>query len=154
MQMRSIIFRPMACLPLLALALAPMASSASLKNSAIADCQVWNLDTEASDALRDVKSLSGKLAKDASTLESFKRQTTLGWQTHAYQLTQVREHINAIGKRLDRLQAIQSMTAPWQQRAIEEIVPVAADIAAHAESAIQHLNENHRSLHAPVYAAI
>ena len=153
--MRSTIFRKVGYLPLLALALAPVASASpamNIKNSTVAEGQARNFETEASDLLKEIKSLSGKLRTDASTLESYKRQPRLSWQTHAGQLTKAREHINAIGERLDRLQAIQSVTAPWQQRAIDEIVPVAADVAAHTQSAIEHLNENRTYLYAPVYA--
>jgi chromosome segregation ATPase len=106
---------------------------------------------EAKNLLKEIKYLSGKLKNDANTLESYKRQTQLSWHTHAHQLNLARAHINEIGKRLDRLQAIQSELAPWQQRAIEQIVPVAASVASHTESAIQHLNENRRYLFAPVY---
>ncbi len=62
--MRSTIFRQMAYLPLLALALTPIASASaavSVKNSTITECQVWNFETEASDLLKQIKSLSGKL---------------------------------------------------------------------------------------------
>jgi DNA repair exonuclease SbcCD ATPase subunit len=153
--MRSIIFRKFGYLPLLAVGLTSIVSASpavSLKNSTVTECQVWNFETEAKDLLKEIKSLSAKLKTDASTLESYKWQTQLSWQTHAYQLNKAREHINAIGQRLDRLQAIKSVTAPWQQQAIDEIVPVAANVAAHTESVIQHLNENRTYLYAPVYA--
>jgi hypothetical protein len=152
--MRSIIFRKAAYLPLLTLALTPIASASSavsVKNSMATECQEWNFETEASGLLKEIKPLSGKLENDTNTLESFKRQPTLSWQSHSHQLNLAREHINGIGGRLDRLQATKSELAPWQQRAIEEIVPVAADVAAHTESAIQHLNDNRRYLFAPVY---
>ena len=152
--MRSTIFCKMAYLPLLALALTPIASASSavnIKSSTVTEGRVWNSETEASDLLKQIKSLSGTLRTDANTLESYKWQTQLKWQTHANELNKTREHINAIGKRLARLQAIKSETASWQQRAIDEIVPVAANVAAHTESAIQHLNENRRYLYAPVY---
>jgi chromosome segregation ATPase len=114
--------------------------------------QAPNLEADANNLLKEIKSLSGILKNDASTLESYKRQPQLHWQTHAYQLNLAREHINKIGERLDRLQAIKSEVARWQQQAIEQIVPVAADLAAHTEAAIQHLNENRTYLFAPVYA--
>ncbi len=152
--MRSFIFRGLACLPLLTLTLASLASAApaaNLKNFTASEYRVWNSEKEASDLLKQIKWLSGELRTDATTLESYNRQTRLGWQVHAYQLTQAREHINAIGERLTQLQALKSVTAPWQQRAIEEIVPIAANVAAHTQSAIQHLNGNRTYLYAPVY---
>jgi hypothetical protein len=153
--MRLSTVRKFACLPVLAVALtsvAPAAPRVSTSDSNGSECQVWSFDAEAKNLLKDIKFLSGKLKNDASTLESYKWQTQLSWQTHAHQLNLAREHINKIGERLDRLQAIKSEVAPWQQRAIEQIVPVAADVATHTEAAIQHLNENRRYLFAPAYA--
>jgi len=149
------IFRKLACLPFLALTLAPFASASpvvSTSDSKASESQAWSFDAEANDLLKEIKSLSGKLKNDATTLASYKRQTQLHWQTHAHQLNLAREQINKIGERLDRLQAIKSEVAPWQQRAIEQIVPIAANVAAHTEAAIQHLNENRTYLFAPVYA--
>ncbi|MDQ2776630.1 MAG: hypothetical protein M3Y57_17185 [Acidobacteriota bacterium] len=153
--MRSTIFRKLAYLPLLALPLTSIASASaavSFKNSTATEWQAGNFETEASDLFKQIKSLSGNLRTDASTLESYKLQNRMSWRSHADQLSKAREHINGIGERLDRLQAIKSVTAPWQQRAIEDIVPVAFNLAAHTESAIQHLNENRGYLYAPVYA--
>jgi DNA repair exonuclease SbcCD ATPase subunit len=153
--MPSTIFRKLAYLPLLALPLTSIASASSavsVKNSAIAECRATNLTTEASDLLKQIKTLSANLSTDANTLESYKLQPRLSWRSHANELSKAREHINGIGERLDRLQAIKSVAAPWQQRAIDDIVPVAANLAAHTQSAIQHLKENRTHLYAPVYA--
>lgn len=153
--MPSSFVRKFAYLPLLALALTSVVSAAPIErasNSKSSENRVWSFGAEANNFLKEVKSLSRKLKTDASTLESYKWQTQLHWQTHAHQLNLTREHINKIGEHLDRLQAIKSEVAPWQQRAIEQIVPVAANVAAHTEAAIQHLTENRTYLFAPVYA--
>ncbi len=153
--MRSTIFRKLAYLPLLALPLAPLASASSavtLNNSTVAEWQAAKVATEASDLLKQIKSLTANLSTEANTLDSYKLQPRLSWRSHANELNKAREHINQIGERLDRLQAIKSVAEPWQQRAIEDIMPVAANLAAHTQSAIQHLNENRTYLYAPVYA--
>lgn len=153
--MRLSLYRKLLFLPLLALAFGPFANASpavTLQSPVTAECETWNFEAEASGLLKEIGTLSGKLHNDAGTLESFNRQRTLSWYAHADQLNRTREHINSIGERLDRLQAIQSMTAAWQQRAIGEIVPVAANLAAHTESAIQHLNDNGSYLFAPIYA--
>ncbi len=152
--MRSNLLRKMVGLPVLALALTPLASASTAlsRGPSSPELQSWSSEAEASNLLKEIKSLSTRLDTDAATLESFNRNRGLHWQTHADQLALAREHINEIGDRLERLQTIQSEVAPWQQRAIEEIVPVAANVAAHTESAIQHLNENRTYLFAPVYA--
>ena len=110
----------------------------------------WTFPAEASQLLKEIQSTANKLSRDAATLESYARGG-LGWHSHATQLTLVKEHINAIGERLERLQAIRHVAAPWQQRATDSIVPVAMNLAGYTESAIQHLNENRQHLWAPVY---
>lgn len=115
-----------------------------------ADASAWNFREEASDLLAQVQVLSGKLRVDSDTLASFTR-SNLSSQSHATRLNLVRDHINQIGDKLARLQEIRHVTSPWQQRAIEQVVPVAAQMAAHTQAAIEHLNENQGYLFAPAY---
>jgi len=115
------------------------------------DALTWDFQKEASGLLGDVQVLSGKLRLVADKLESFPR-SKLSWESHANQLSLVREHINQIGDRLERLQEIRHVTSPWQQQAIDRIVPVAVDLATGTKAAIGHLNENRGHLLAPAYA--
>jgi hypothetical protein len=59
--------------------------------------------------------------------------------------------VNAIGKRIARLRQIKHVAAPWQQQAIDSIIPVATELAARTEAAIEHLNDNRNYLWADVY---
>jgi hypothetical protein len=110
----------------------------------------WNFPAEASQLLKEIQSTSAKLTGHAETLESYP-SSGISRATHASQLTSAKEHINAIGERLQRLQAIRHATAPWQQQAIDSVVPVATHLAARTEAAIHHLNENPNHLWAPAY---
>lgn len=149
--MRSRMFKKSVYIPLLALGLTSVAPAAMVVKTSPAAQSNWSFETEASRLLNEVKDLSGKLKADGNRLEALALQKKLSSHTHSYELTEARNHINAIGQRLDRLQAIQHVAAPWQQKAISEIVPIAANVAAHTESAIQHLNENRQHLYAPEY---
>jgi hypothetical protein len=140
-------------LPLLAMSFVTVAPAAlSTKSAPVASHQDANMEVEASKLLRQVKSLSAELRRDAGILESYKLQPTMSWQSHAAQLNKIRHHINQIGDRLARLQAIQPGVAPWQQTAIDHVVPVGAALATHTQSAIEHLNDNRSILYAGVYA--
>ncbi len=150
--MRSMIFRKMLSLPLLALTATSIISAAPAKFSSMSERQVWNVEAETSKLLKQIKTLSGKLSTDASVLESFNRQPRMSWQGHAHQLTKTKEHINAIGERLGQLQAMKSMSAPWQQQAIDRITVVSSQLADRTTSAIVHLNENRTYLFSPAYA--
>ena len=112
--------------------------------------ETLNVPVEASQLLKKIQSNANKLSRDAATLESYGRGG-LSRQSHASQLMEVKSGINAIGDSLERLQAIRHATTPWQQRAIDSIVPVAANLADHTEAAIVHLNENPSHLWTPVY---
>jgi hypothetical protein len=110
----------------------------------------WNFPAEASQLLKDIQSTSAKLTGHTETLESYS-SSGISPASHASQLSSAKEHINAIGERLQRLQAIRHTALPWQQQAIDSVVPVAAKLAARTEAAIHHLNENPNHLWAPVY---
>src|SRR5438034_1370569 len=127
------------------------ASPAQQPTARCPDAVTWDFQKEASGLLGEVQALSGKLRLDAEKLESFPR-SKLSWESHANQLNLVREHVNQIGDRLERLQEIRHVTSPWQQQAIDRIVPVAVDLATGTKAAIGHLNENRGHLLAPAYA--
>ena len=124
------------------------AAPPSLKPCASAvQSQDWSFPAEASQLLKEIQSTATQLTRDTATLESY-TLSGLSRQSHANQLTSAKEHINAIG---ERLQAIQHAVAPWQRQAVDAIVPVAAHLASRTEAAIQHLNENRNHLWAPAY---
>jgi hypothetical protein len=101
--------------------------------------------TEAFQLLKEVQTRAAGLKSDAWRLESFTRGQ-LSWETHADQLTQTKEQVNYIGERLLQLMAVRDAEAPWQQQAIDSVVPVAATIAASTEAAIEYLNDNQKVL--------
>lgn len=111
----------------------------------------WNFQKEASGLLAETRGLTNKLYRDADTLAVLARGNQVSWQTHANYLNSVRSHINELGKRLERLQAIKHVVAPWQQQAIDRMVPVAVELATRTQSAITHLNENQRFYFAESY---
>jgi hypothetical protein len=126
------------------------APSVSASGSTVVQSQHAQESAQAWELLKEVQSIARDLRRDAATLESYKLRG-LSWQSHAYQLTLTKQHINAIGSRVEELQTIRSTSAPWQQRAIDTIVPLAVQLASRTEDAISHLNENRHELFAPTY---
>ena len=111
----------------------------------------WAYAEEASGLLQQIQSLSFKAANNADLLNIASRRNSLDWRSHAAHLGEISMHINEMGDKLDRLQEIQSMIAPWQQKAVEQVVPVAADLAGQTEEAIAFLNEHPIRLWTPTY---
>jgi hypothetical protein len=111
----------------------------------------WAYSEEASGLLQQIRSLSAQAADGADHLHFASRRNSLDWRSHAMHLGEIRTHINAMGEKLDRLQEIHGMIAPWQQKAVERVTPKAAALAAHTEEAIAFLNENQDRLWTPHY---
>ncbi len=102
----------------------------------------WAYAEEASELLQEIRSLSTQLAEDSDYLEHHARRNQLDWRSHSERLRQIRGDVNAMGEHLQRLQEIRSAIAPWQQRAVDRIVPKAVVLAANTEKAIAYLCEN------------
>jgi hypothetical protein len=112
----------------------------------------WAYAEEASGLLRQIRSLSAQAAEGADHLSIASRRNSLDWRSHALRLNEISTHINMMGEKLDRLQEIHSMIAPWQQKAVERVVPTAVALAGHTEDAIAFLNQNQQRLWTPTYA--
>jgi hypothetical protein len=149
----SIDIRKLSYLPAAALMLSGSslvaAPSASVAGTAIVQSETAQSSAAASQLLQEIRSITNQLRRDAARLESYKL-SGLNWQTHADQLNRARQHINDIGDRLERLQAIRNSCEPWQQQAIDVMVPVAIQLASRTEDAIDLLN-GRRYLFAPAY---
>jgi hypothetical protein len=96
-------------------------------------------EVQASKLLKEVQYRATALTREAASLDSYARGG-LSKTSHSVQLTLVKDHINAIGTSLKMLQEMRDLAAPWQQEAIDSVIPAAADVAAHTEAAILHLN--------------
>lgn len=109
-----------------------------------------NFPAEASGLLKEVQFTATLLSRDAAILQSYSRGV-LSRESHADRITVVKHHINAMGEKLNRLQAIRHLVTPWQQQAIDSVVPPAVMLAAHTQAAIEHLNERRNNLWHPDY---
>ena len=105
----------------------------------------------ASRLLAEIQGQSVDLTKHAGTLESLARQPQYSWQSHAFYLERVKDHINAVGVNTAELQRISADAQPWQQRAISQVTSHAAQVAASTQAAIVYLNDNQGRLFVPEY---
>ena len=97
---------------------------------------------------QDVRSLLSLAADQASALDYDADQMTgllhseISWRTHATMLTQVKEHVNNLGKTIAKLEAERGQASPLQQQAIDRAVPLLRELASNTTDAIEHLNKN------------
>jgi hypothetical protein len=92
--------------------------------------------------LADAKTQSYAISVDASILESYMRQPSLSWQTHAAEITRMKEDINAAAKTVTKLVDAKGKAEPWQVTAIDRILPYMREIADDTTNAIEYLNKN------------
>ena len=100
--------------------------------------------------LNDVKSGASELKRDSETLDSYTRNS-LTWQSHASQLSKIKDHINNLGQTIQKLNDARSTASAWQGEATDRILPLAKEIAGNTESAIRHLSDNPKRLHDAQY---
>jgi NTP pyrophosphatase (non-canonical NTP hydrolase) len=98
-------------------------------------------NADVQDLLYQAREQAVGLDKDADTMETFVR-SDLDWRTHAAYLDQVKEHINNLGKIVEKLQAERGKASPWQQQTIDRSIPLLQELATNTTNAINHLNQN------------
>lgn len=88
-------------------------------------------NTEAAELARDADEMTALLHNDVS------------WESHAAMLNRIKDHVNNTGKIVAKLEEERQEASPWQQQAIDRMVPMLKEIAANTTAAIEHLNQNH-----------
>jgi NTP pyrophosphatase (non-canonical NTP hydrolase) len=83
-----------------------------------------------------------ELARDADDMTSL-LHSDVSWQTHAEMLNRIRDHVNNMGKIVEKLESERDEASPWQQQAIDRMIPLLKEIASNTTAAIEHLNQNH-----------
>ena len=127
-----------------------------MKNSlAIATCILGALATpcvaadpnpnyeNVSKLLSEAKSLAFQVKEDASALEGYSRSGS-SWELHSAALAQMREHINALGKQVTKLEEARKTAAPWQNAAIERVRPALVEMAYNAGIVIDYITNNQK----------
>ena len=128
------------------LVLGVVATSPSLKSAVSA-----SVDSEpATKLLSDAKTMAFQVKEDAETMESFTR-SDLNWESHATAITQIKEHINALGRQTAKLKDAKPTASPWQKAAIDRINPFMDELAGYTEAAIEHLNKHPTRLNSAEY---
>src|SRR5258705_10553467 len=107
-------------------------------------------NNEVTQLLEDIKVQAADLQRDSDELESFSR-SNVSWESHAAELEAIKERINKIGQTIQKLQNMRSSASPWQQEAIDRIIPVAQKLPSNTTAAIEHLNQSPKHLQYPKY---
>lgn len=94
---------------------------------------------QVSKLLSEAKTMAFQIREDASQMESFTRMN-VSWESHAAAIAQVREHVNALGKQVNKLKDARAAASPWQRTAIDRIVPYLDELGGYTSAVIEHIS--------------
>ncbi|MEO8658182.1 MAG: hypothetical protein ABI693_06915 [Bryobacteraceae bacterium] len=106
---------------------------------------------EARETLGELKGLASKAAGNAYQLEIYIRDARLGRDSQMFPLVSLKEDVNKMGKDMASLEARRDSLDPWEQQAIDKVLPLLREAAANAERATVYFNENGTHLWGPEY---
>ena len=133
----------------------PVLSSAAPKECVegkpTAASYTWDFKSEATNLLNGIQQDASNGRDHAALLQSFANDPDLSWQSHAYQLTDLKADINDMSSKLCRLETIRRVVAPWQQNAIDRAATMVRLMADNTEDAITYLNHNEGAFWTPTY---
>lgn len=105
---------------------------------------------QVSKLLSEAKTMAFQVKEDAVAMESFTRMD-VSWQTHAAAINQIKDHVNALGRQVAKLQEAKPEASPWQKAAIDRIVPFLDELGGYTYAVIEHINEQPKRLFTPEY---
>jgi hypothetical protein len=116
-----------------------LVASSTVKAAEVQDSE------QVSKLLSDAKTMAFQLKEDAVAMESFTRMN-VSQQSHLAAITQIREHVNALGRQTAKLKEVKATASPWQKTAIDRIEPFLNELGGYISAAIEHLNDKSHSL--------
>jgi cell fate (sporulation/competence/biofilm development) regulator YmcA (YheA/YmcA/DUF963 family) len=107
-------------------------------------------NAEVSRLLQDARDKAAVLSRDADEMEALTR-SEVSWQSHAAMLDTMKEDVNELAKSVEKLEAMRNSASPWQQQAIDRMMPLMKELASNTTAAINHLKDLQRRPVAPEY---
>jgi hypothetical protein len=92
--------------------------------------------------LNQAKFQAYRLESDADNMTELIR-TQVSWKAKAQRLTEIKSHINDLGKLMKDLQSSRVDASPWQKQAVDQMVPLLREMAAITTDEIHFLNSHH-----------
>jgi hypothetical protein len=94
---------------------------------------------QVSNMLSETRSLAFQLRNDTAAMESFRRMN-LDPMSHKVAINEIRDQINALGRQVNKLKALEAEAAPWQRTAIQRIDPYLEELGGYTSAIIERLN--------------
>jgi hypothetical protein len=103
-------------------------------------------ETSAKKTLKQVLLSATRAADEAFLLRSIGGPTTPSPDLHRIELGALKDEVNRMGQEIRTLRSEEDSLAPWEQQAVEEILPLFQAEAANTDRAIGSFNENQELL--------
>jgi len=97
---------------------------------------------EISALLSDAKAETIELREDAEKMQAYARPPHLSSQSFSDKIEEIRQHLNRTAKLVAQMEQSRGLGAPWQQHAIDHIMPPLKEMADNIRSTIEYLNEH------------
>ena len=105
---------------------------------------------QVSKLLSEAKTMAFQLKEDAETMEGYAR-SNVSWESHAIAITQIKEHVNALGRQAAKLKDAKNTASPWQKTAIDRINPFLDELEGYTSAVIEHIKKHPKLLTTPEY---
>lgn len=113
--------------------------------------KVYTISDEAARTLKDVEEQAYEVTDHAGTVQAASRIEKVGQGFYASELQAMKEDLNAIGYKLQRLEALQQDEKSWERRTVARTTPLLKQVGATADEVIHYVDDNPQKLVFPEY---
>lgn len=104
---------------------------------------------EARKTLREIEVLAVDVEDQADQLGHISQDQNLSAYSHLTRLNAMKDEVNQMGRELAVLEAERDALPSWEQKAIDDTLPMLKDAAENTGSAIEYFNESRTHLWTP-----
>ncbi|WP_321472326.1 hypothetical protein [uncultured Paludibaculum sp.] len=101
--------------------------------------------------LEEMRSVASDSATEAEHLRMYAANSALSSDSHLSPLWALKYDVNQMSKEISALEAERDTLQPWEQQAVDKVVPLLKEAATNTEGAIEFFNNNHNFLWSPQY---
>jgi Mg2+ and Co2+ transporter CorA len=116
--------------------------------------RIYTIADEAARILKDIEEQAYEVTDHAGTLHLASSIAPSRREFNASELEAVKEDVNAMGKEMQRLEALRQNEASWEQETVTRAMPLLKQVAATTDEAIRYVNDNPQKLALPEYQQI
>ncbi|QOY88800.1 hypothetical protein [Paludibaculum fermentans] len=103
--------------------------------------------------LEEMRETASSTAEQADRLKMDASNAALSSDSHLSPLWALKDDVNTMNREISSLEAERDTLQPWEQQAIDKVMPMLREAATNTEDAIQFFNNNHNFLWSPQYRA-